>query len=343
MDFVVNANPGIDSELNDALLHQARNAEQDPPLGLQTFIYNHNRFVARQTPLILIRETITNLVGWKDITKTLAFLSVYALLCKHSLILGLYPKFILLLPQFIVLCLISSRYQHREEAIRQGLPLPKPHPFGDTPQIAPTLGEILVSVQNIQNTMGVLNAFFDTFYDFYKLIDWSDPELTRIIMLRAIGAFFVALMSVLFFNRLPLNLLFLVLGIGLFIATNPHIKALNVIIPSRLLGFGLRILGRTRPVDVIVFENQTWSLMRGFRGSKDNKPWSDELGTLEMGVKDNYTLPPNYSWIEDWKIDLKWKECDADGWVYTNNDLGIDACVWSSRRRKWTRAYVADP
>lgn len=121
-------------------------------------------------------------------------------------------------------------------------------------------------MQSIQNTMGLVSDVYDAIYNVYRMIDWSNPELTRDVMYK-IAASMVG--SVILFSVLPVNIIFLFAGVGAFIANTALFKAMSLhlapVLVEKLqkrmnhvtkLIRDARKNGKDPIIDVVLFENQ---------------------------------------------------------------------------------------
>ncbi|KAJ3323366.1 hypothetical protein HDV06_001886 [Boothiomyces sp. JEL0866] len=335
--------------------------EANPSLSIGQFLKNNNRFVARQGPLIWINQAVINLLTWKSVPHTLIFILCYIIICLH-------PILIPILPQLALIYLMVKFYHYRADNIMNGHPLPKPHITGTAPKLSPNAQELKEALQNIQNTMAHVSDAYDAGYNLYRAIDWSNPEQTqevlKITVASAIGT--IAVVSI-----IPLNLIALFAGLGIFVANTAIFKAASstlapVIVEklgrrldhARKLIMEAKAKGEDPIIDISLYENQRWWAGVGWVSAllqNERKAWSDGTGTITLPSKDNYELPAvedftdlaavksgKFEWIdEDWELDTKWTETDEQGWVYTNQSWGNpkpNRILGSfTRRRKWVR------
>lgn len=114
--------------------------------------------------------------------------------------------------------------------------------------------------------MGLVSDVYDAIYNVYRMIDWSNPELTRDVMYK-IAASMVG--SVILFSVLPVNIIFLFAGVGAFIANTALFKAMSLhlapVLVEKLqkrmnhvtkLIRDARKNGKDPIIDVVLFENQ---------------------------------------------------------------------------------------
>lgn len=189
--------------------------ETNPALSIALFMKQNQRYTARQTPFIWINETAIKLLTWDSVPNTLIFLLCYIIVCLR-------PILIAILPQLVVLFLAIKFYHFRADSIMNGRPLPKPHIIGTPPKI-PMLSfqENKLALQSIQNTMGQVADAYDLVYNFYRMIDWSNPELTKDVVTKTVASIFGTIFLVSF---VPLNIIALFGGVGVFVANTAIFK-----------------------------------------------------------------------------------------------------------------------
>ena len=153
----------------------------NPALSIPIFLKNNTRFVARQTPMIWMTETIIKLITWDSIPTTLIFLLTYTIICLNPIILSI-------LPQLVLLSIVIKSYYIRADLLMTGKPLPKPHPIGTPPTLNPSFNEQKLALQNIQNLMGQVSDVYDTVFNLYKMCDWSDPKVTLEMTYKILGS-----------------------------------------------------------------------------------------------------------------------------------------------------------
>lgn len=192
-------------------------SETNPALSIALFLKQNQRYTARQTPFIWINETAIKLITWDSVPNTLIFLLCYTIACLKPIILAIFP-------QLVILYLSIKCYHYRADSIMNGRPLPNPHIIGTPPKI-PTLTfqENKLALQSIQNTMGQVADVYDLVYNFYRMIDWSNPELTKDVVTKTIASMFGTILLVYF---VPLNIIALFGGIGAFVANTAIFKGI---------------------------------------------------------------------------------------------------------------------
>lgn len=149
-----------------------------------------------------------------------------------------------------------------------GQKLPKPHIIGTAPKLTPSAHELKLALKNIQNTMGHVSDAYDAGYNLYRMIDWSDPNVTQDMLLKVILSMIGTLVLV---SIVPVNYIALIGGVGIFIANTAIFKAASVTLAPVLakklhrriehvrgLIQDARAKGREPVVDVALFENQRW-------------------------------------------------------------------------------------
>jgi Integral peroxisomal membrane peroxin len=204
------------------------------------------------------------------------------------------------LPQLIMLFLMSKFYQIRAETMMQGKPLPEPHFPGTPPKIAMTSADTFESLQQIQNTMGVYSDMYDAGYELYRLMDWSSPEKSTLLF----QALFGSIVATWIVNYLiPINIIALVGGVSVFLANTAIFKASSRTLTPVLydqLSYAKAVLKRQFKrgdtewiTPVVLHENQRWWAGLGFSPallSGERSPWTDEAGLPQL-PKDLYSLP----------------------------------------------------
>ena len=159
-------------------------------------------------------------------------------------------------------------YQDRTKKIVANKQVPGPHKYGTPPDINISATEMKEAFQKIQNTMTDYNQLYDNCYDFYRMIDWSDPARAEKILIWATGSMF----GTLFITWLiPLNYILLVGGVAGIISNAPLVRAatktLTPVLKDTLYTHGKRTLklikiaqrsGKKAVIDVEIFENERW-------------------------------------------------------------------------------------
>jgi hypothetical protein len=266
MDHADKSNHSIVTELFAETQVQSRKLENalqeaNPALNMTVFMKQNNRFTARQGPLIWINETIIKLLTWQSVPNTLMFLLCYVLVCLH-------PILIPIIPQIVLIYLMIKFYHYRADHIMNGRSLPRPHIIGQPPKLSPSTAELKAAFQNIQNTMAKVSDAYDAGYNLYRMIDWSDPDLTQDVLMKTVISMVGTLIVV---SLIPINYIALVGGVGVFVANTAIFKAASVTLAPvlvkklqrrvdrvRLLVKEARDTGSEAVIDVVVFENQRW-------------------------------------------------------------------------------------
>ena len=112
------------------------------------------------------------------------------------------------------------------------------------------------------------NRMYDIIYDFYRMIDWSDPKRTEKILIWATGSMFGILLVTWLF---PINYIALVVGVCGIIGNAPLVRAatktLTPVFKDTIYAHGKRTLkmikaarrsGKKAVIDVEIFENERW-------------------------------------------------------------------------------------
>jgi hypothetical protein len=238
-------------------------AEANPGLNMALFMKQNNRYSARQAPLIWINESAIKLFTWHSPTNTIMFLLAYTLLCLHPILLTI-------LPQCIVLGLMVKFYHQRADQIMNNKPVPQPHKIGSPPKLSPSASELKVAFQSIQNTMGQVSDIYDAGYNFYRMIDWSNSELTQDVLIKTLISILVTLIVVSF---IPINYIFLVGGVGAFIANTPIVKAISITIAPIALNYLKRLLEQPKIVQSLVLVGKNGKII----GKVETEQYLDEL------------------------------------------------------------------
>ena len=185
------------------------------------------------------------------------------------MLLGLYPILLAILPQIVILYLSAKAYHQRAELILKGKPIPESPPLGTPPQIIMTNTQYRSNLQAIQNTMGNISDIYDAVYHFYKTFDWSHPAKTKQVLTMTLGSMLGSLVIV---CLIPINYLFLVGGVYLFLSNTAIVKAANTTLTPVIMkkvshrvdlirdALTAQKFGKTIDCIVIatVFENQRW-------------------------------------------------------------------------------------
>nr|KAJ3421811.1 SET-binding factor 2 [Polyrhizophydium stewartii] len=328
----------------------------NPPLTIATMLGANTRYVARQGPFIWLQETCVNLLMWQSPTNTLCFIFAYIIICLHPILFAI-------LPQIAILYVIARSYHDRADKLMRDETIPPPPPPGTPPKIVMTNAQYMSNLQNIQNTMINISNAYDAGYAAYMAINWSDPERTKKILYMVLASM---VGSMLLFYFVPLNIVMLWAGVGLFVANTAVVRAASITLKPVIVDEMKRRVdnlketimaarnakGKETIVTVTVFENQRWWAER--------PAWSDESGVMPLPPKDIYELPSTtesvtvdekgkehraqqvWEWVdEDWQIDHSLSPCDEGGWQFTDqiwldprSKAGLNSYT---RRRKWSR------
>lgn len=211
---------------------------------------------------------------------------------------------------------------------------------------------------------------YDEIKSHSRLMDWSDEDETTKLLKLALFTMISALLVVQF---LPINILFLLGGLGLFLKNTAVFKAARVTFEPVVMrniqanvDFAREALSNVsrasrnvnRECAVNIFENQRWFSGLGWVNhmlKSDRSLYSDETGMISKSDKDSYQLPgPDWvyacanfqEWVEPkWVLDLVWNSTlDRHGWLYSDhewskssesNKASVDSLT---RRRAWKRS-----
>jgi hypothetical protein len=182
--------------------------------------------------------------------------------------LGLNPILIPIIPQVGLIYVIFKLYQKRADDLASGRPLQPPHMFGTPPNLNPSTAELKQNYQQIQNTMLNMSNAYDVGYNFYRLLDWTDFNMTnRILKWTLLSLFMTLLVSLV----VPLNYLFLFGGVLVLVLNTPLVRAATkTLVPvitdklTRRVDKIRRIInearrtGRKAVIAIEVYENQRW-------------------------------------------------------------------------------------
>ncbi|KAF7723525.1 hypothetical protein EC973_001900 [Apophysomyces ossiformis] len=374
-----------------------------PPLNPQLTTKNFTRFVARCGPFYgdLLHDM------W------VTFFSTF----KHNALtphlLGLYPKLIVFAPQLVLLNIVMEGYYKRygyhptpspaakntSQSLTKQAPRPKPSrstssiqqnnqdsskrgafAFSFASALFPSdesSPEYLRNLQNLQNMMGETSDLYDAVAAQAHLFDWSNEEETLRLLQLLLLSTFVLSISIWF---VPLNIVFLVGGISVFLSNTRFVKYVaKELLPSLLEysqsqmdtvlekyhDFEQQLQDHDRIQEISLYENQRWRPGRGFASKMDpgeRAAWSDMLGIARLRPKEIIPPPKGYRWTEDsWRLDTTgpWVDdilgIEEDGWLYTDNNweelkMGVTEGNTSpesntppkgvTRRRRWPKQKV---
>ncbi|KAK9723010.1 hypothetical protein K7432_002260 [Basidiobolus ranarum] len=321
-------------------------AKTQAPLNLfSTTPKNFAKFVERVGPVATFQDRAVEILTWESTTQTLCVMAIFSFFCLN-------PKLLFLIPQVILLNIISKSYfsKVRERASSQASKTVKATPIEDTSYSR--------NMQFIQNSMGMYCEAYDNIVSFYQQINWSDEKETS-YMMKLILASGVATMGLLYI--FPWNYLILTGGLLAFLANSSLFRAIITILTPMVLtrfhttfDLATKVLkyGRFDPgediLDVVLFENQRWWAGLGWVTnmlSSERTSWSDETGEVSMDSKETLQLQRGQKWEDaEWSIINDWRESGADdeGWVYTDhywkNPRAKPSFTSVTRRRMWVRA-----
>ena len=137
------------------------------PLSLPITTVNFKRFVSKSGPIFWVQDRVEEIVLWKKGWKyTLVWMAAYAFVCACisavvvltvvNLVIGYFPRLVLLLPHAIVLGVLLAT--HPSLKVRDGADVPSPKSALPTAPSQPGEGSVdyLANLQAIQNLMGAV-------------------------------------------------------------------------------------------------------------------------------------------------------------------------------------------
>jgi hypothetical protein len=198
--------------------------------------------------------------------------------------------------------------------------------------------------------MALSSNIYDFFYDFYRMIDWSDPELTKTILINTVLSMFGTFI-ILFF--IPINYLVWICGVYVFLSYNSFLRAISITIKKSNYLPVVAFKEKVPYIDIVLFENQRWWVGPGWLPvllPLERKAWSDSTGTRALSHKNDWDLlkveelyktGKSLEWADsDWKV-VKTEYSDANGWEYTNsrwqNPKNYRSLTSFTRKRKYSR------
>jgi hypothetical protein len=192
-------------------------------------------------------------------------------MANFLLFIGLYPKLLLLVPHIILLQIIISGYQKREQEQVTS------YRFGIFPvsENSPEYGR---NMQNLQNMMGEMSDLYDLAAANAHYFDWSSEAQTMRIFQATIISFFVMSLTIWF---IPIQPVLLVGGIAMFLINTKFAKYLLQELPQKLsdkkktespadrvltwYGHTEKVLvNQDKMQEIAVYENQRYSYETGF-------------------------------------------------------------------------------
>ncbi|KAJ3414824.1 hypothetical protein HDV05_005981 [Chytridiales sp. JEL 0842] len=347
---------------NTALSSASMKKERkDAPLNLlSTTPRNFTRFVARLGPVVDAFDAITEIMTWKDPSRTLVALLAYIILC-------IFPTLFMILPQFGLVVIITRNYYNKTKQ-----EVTKKRSGGAYTTISTTSAQYLRNMQFIQNQMGMFATVHDEISANLRLIDWSSEEDTMQVLRVVVGS---AVGVVVTLHLIPFNYIMLLAGLAAFSSNTALFRAASTTLPPVImrnlqdkvtqLKDGILISSLSSGANssktsvnistVQLYENQRWwaglgwipHLLRSERAA-----WSDETGSVTKPAKEEFELPSSdvgsWTWVDpDWRLDLGWAEVDEGGWRYTDHLWQIPkskATLGSlTRRRCWVRDMKFTP
>ncbi|KAI8884082.1 hypothetical protein K501DRAFT_218157 [Backusella circina FSU 941] len=357
-----------------------------PALNPQLTAKNFTRFVSRCGPVFAFRNKALLLLSWENPIDTLVVLILYCLVC-------LYPKLLLFAPQAILTYIIIASYPKKDtsqnqskkkktkidSSHHQNTENPSKSKSSDTSSNPSKKGnthtssgsymfpfnisnlfqpasdespEYVRNLQNIQNTMGEYSDVYDWIVSKSNHVNWTSEDETMRILQFIIG---YSLLLFVITYAIPLNILFLMLGVSVFMVNTQSAKhVVRELKPYLIQSSKRKVQGvkewyenmeeRLENMDnleeITVYENQRWSPMEGYLHKMlngDRTAWSNFTGTVEMPLITEIPPPEGYEWKEDseWNLDKTgpWIDDylgieitvlpDDNGWIYCDTNWNI--------------------
>ncbi|CAO3639489.1 unnamed protein product [Mucor hiemalis] len=334
-----------------------------PPLNPQNTAKNFSRFVSRCGPMFAFRDNVILLLSWNKPIDTLVALLIYIIICLH-------PKLVLLVPHVILLQIIITGYNKRKglngvskPSEGESDPLPQmkrsvsastaaPSRFSFAAAFFPAFDEAspeyLKNMQNLQNMMGEMSDLYDLCASNAHHFDWSSEADTMRIFQGALISLGLLCLGIWF---VPLNIIFLVGGIGMFLLNTRFAKFVLKEMLPQVAEIGQsqmdsaikwytqvekKLDDQANFKELSLYENQRWWSGSGFIPHmlpEERGLWSNFSGSIELAPKEELPAPAGYHWIEDnWSLDKNGPWMDDNlgieamvypengGWVYTDNN-----------------------
>ncbi|CEP10346.1 hypothetical protein [Parasitella parasitica] len=338
-----------------------------PPLNPQNTAKNFSRFVSRCGPMFAFRDNAILLLSWNKPIDTLAALIIYCLICLH-------PKLILFVPHVILIQIIISGYTKRfgtskneietngKENHTSRIKNPTKSSSDNITTAASTTAssrfnfasaffpafdeaspEYLKNMQNLQNMMGEMSDLYDLIASNGHYVDWSsEVETMRLFQgtLISLGALAVVIWFI------PLNVIFLVGGISLFLLNTRFAKFVLKEMLPQVAEIGQsqvnsaiqwytqvekRLDDQANIKELSLYENQRWWSGSGFIPHMlphERGLWSDMSGSVELAPKEELPAPEGYHWVEDnWTLDK------SGPWIDETLGLGQSNYYFNSTSR----------
>ncbi|CAG8484154.1 1231_t:CDS:2 [Acaulospora morrowiae] len=213
----------VSSALNVANASKIPSDSAHPPLNLQLIGANFGKFVQKCGFIFAIQGAVEDIVMWKNPSNTLLTMVIYVYIC-------LYPKLLFLIPPVGLLAVLIYYY---EKKYPNGLQTMKRGQHGrrrfhkskhHDPYLPPENSvDYLKNMQNIQNLMGLISEGYDAVVPLLKHVDWSNEYETLVITQGVIVLMTILCLTVWI---IPWSYIFIVAGLGIFIANTQFMKAL---------------------------------------------------------------------------------------------------------------------
>ena len=353
------------SVIHDLLEKTAEKAEglkkkQPPKLNfLTTLPKNFTRFVMRVGPMAELHGRIEDVFAWKSTTETLLVMALYTLICLN-------PFLLILMPNLLIVGLISDNYyknitsapkRHRQTKSDASL---KSVDSGKAPTVPEDIN-YMKNMQFIQNFMGTFCEAYEAVISLNKWVNWSDPAITKNILLASVTSSFVLLFA---FTWIPWNIMFLFVGLCAFCSKSAFVQAMAELAVNSAQQFSETLTRKhhwlvsenkpesmndcdptSKTVTVELYENQRWWAGLGWISHmlrNERSAWSAAHGKKIYKNKDSYDSPShlisNGQAINEQEAELIWKWKWTGDWQIDHDyQIGVDEQGWHYTDYKWMR------
>ncbi|KAI8815231.1 integral peroxisomal membrane peroxin-domain-containing protein [Cladochytrium replicatum] len=313
-----------------------------PALNLLTTTpFNFSRLINRLDPVVNAHDRIVEILTWEKPAETILTIIGFVFICR-------YPIFIAIIPQALVLFLIGSNYYAKT---KRSL---KPDSSRGGPSYSVGSSQYVKNMTFIQNSMAMFVDAYDLIMSHLNYLDWTDPELTKGVMMYTVVSIVPTLIAVWF---IPLNYVLLVVGLAVFFQNTALFRAgVGTLQPALMRGIQSQVkavkktAGFGSTYTFQVYENQRWWAGLGYIPHMMNwerTAWSDESGTVAYVSKEEVEFPEagnDWEWVwssPDWQLSVVRERTDEDGWIYSDhywqNPKRKAQLGYITRRRLWTR------
>ncbi|KAI8143926.1 integral peroxisomal membrane peroxin-domain-containing protein [Fennellomyces sp. T-0311] len=332
-----------------AVLDQSSTCEylsNSPPLHPQTTTRNFSRFIKRIGTFFEMRDSVVRLVCWEDSMNTWIAITSYTILC-------LYPKLLLVVPQFVLLYFLASNRIHPPSEIDS--PIAQRHSTGPNKKsttFASTFNaglallsnmdnkdapEYTRNLQNIQNMMGEYSDIYDAIAQSFRT--HASDEQSRLIAIQVVVISTVLTIPLMFLASF--NHMLLVIGLAIFIVNSRFAKAWMRVKdcyhdPIEDLSVAtlqlIQDLYKREPSEehhtLSIFQNQRkWGseFLPKLKTTDKIELWSNLSGAISVPEPANIDPPEGYRWVEGskWAVDQTgpWQDDFLQIEVIMQNDV----------------------